>query len=207
MALPMRFVSIGPMTGSLRQRGTNSWELRVYQGPDPTTQQQRYATRTIRGTRPEAENALAEMIAVANVAPAVGARTMVAELLERWFAISAPSWAPTTIRNTRSIIDMRPPSPAQVAQLLAQAAQSRPLFHLFLVLAATTGARRGELLALRWIDIDLDHGSRALLLAHRRQIDEPTDDMSVFTNDPAGARPWRANWVTKHFIATHNPTH
>jgi hypothetical protein len=29
----------------------------------------------------------------------------VAELLERWFATSAPNWAPTTVRNTRSIID------------------------------------------------------------------------------------------------------
>jgi integrase len=303
------------MTGSLRQRGINSWELRVYQGTDPTTRRQRYATRTVRGTRTDAQSALADMVAVANVAPAVGARTTMAELLERWFAISAPSWAPTTIRNTRSIIDrhlvpslgtvlvrqlttieiddfyarlltdgrhdtkplatgtvrrvhavlhralaqamrwdwiwtnpaatahrpgtepteMRPPTPAQVAQLLAHAANTRPLFHLFLVLAATTGARRGELLALRWLDIDLDHGSiaiqraliegphgpvlaptktrrphhidldhgtQALLQARRTQLDQATEDMFLFTNDPAGARPWRPNWVTKHFIAT-----
>jgi hypothetical protein len=39
------------MTGSLRQRGANSWELRVYQGTDPTTGRRRYATRTIRGSR------------------------------------------------------------------------------------------------------------------------------------------------------------
>jgi hypothetical protein len=45
------------MTGSLRPRGANSWELRVYQGTDPTTGRQRYATRTIRGSRTEAVRA------------------------------------------------------------------------------------------------------------------------------------------------------
>ncbi|HEX9683293.1 MAG TPA: site-specific integrase [Acidimicrobiales bacterium] len=44
-------------------------------------------------------------------------------------------------------------------QLLDHLAVERPLFHLFLVLAATTGARRGQLLALRWADVDADHGS------------------------------------------------
>ena len=32
-------------------------------------------------------------------------------------------------------------------------------FHLYLTLAATTGARRGQLLALRWVDVDLVGGS------------------------------------------------
>jgi integrase len=247
-----------PMTGSLRPRGANSWELRVYQGTDPTTGRQRYATRTIRGSRTEAQRELANLVAVANVAPAVGAHTTLAELLERWFATSAPNWAPTTVLNTRSIIDrhlapglgsirvrdlttaaiddfysqlringrhdgkplstgtvrrvhgvlhralaqamrwdwiwtnpaalankppvqpteMRPPTPAQVNQLLGYAAQTAPLFHLFLVLAAITGARRGELLALRWSDINLAHGAisvqRALLEGPNGPVLAPT---------------------------------
>jgi hypothetical protein len=32
-------------------------------------------------------------------------------------------------------------------------------FHLYLTLAATPGARRGELLALRWLDVDLPEGT------------------------------------------------
>lgn len=32
-----------------------------------------------------------------------------------------------------------------------------PAFHLFVVLAATTGARRAQVLGLRWRDVDLDH--------------------------------------------------
>jgi len=51
---------------------------------------------------------------------------------------------------------MRPPTPADVAALLAYTAEADPLLHLFVVLAATTGARRGQLLALRWTDIDFD---------------------------------------------------
>lgn len=54
--------------------------------------------------------------------------------------------------------EMRPPTSAQITALLAHAA-AHPAIHLFLVLAATTGARRGELLALRWADIDLARGS------------------------------------------------
>ena len=54
---------------------------------------------------------------------------------------------------------MRPPSPGEVAPLLAHVLVIDPLFHLFLVLAAMTGARRGQLLALRWIDIDFERGS------------------------------------------------
>ena len=48
------------MAGSLRQRGPDSWELRVYVGTDPETHQRRYATRTIRGTRRAATRAPAE---------------------------------------------------------------------------------------------------------------------------------------------------
>ncbi|HET6954624.1 MAG TPA: site-specific integrase [Acidimicrobiales bacterium] len=238
------------MTGSLRQRGANSWELRVYQSTDPATGRRRYATRTVRGSRTKAQRELVELAAAANVAPIVGARTTMAELLERWFATSAPNWAPTTVRNTRSIIDrhlapglgsvrvrdlttvaiddfysrlrtngrhdreplsagtvqrvhavlhralaqamrwdwiwanpaaaankpaaepteMRPPTPAQINALLAHAA-AHPVFHLFLVLAATTGARRGELLALRWADIDLAQGSVSI---QRALVDGPS---------------------------------
>jgi integrase len=245
------------MTGSLRRRGANSWELRVYHGTDPATGRRRYATRTVRGSRTRAQRELADLAALANVAPAVGARTTVVELLERWFAASAPNWAPTTVRNTRSIIDrylvpglgstrvrdlttvaidefyvrlrtdgrldgqslsvgsvrrvhavlhralaqamrwdwiwinpaaaankpaeepteLRPPTPAQVNALLAHAA-AYPAFHLFLVLAATTGARRGELLALRWADIDLERGSisvqRALIEGPSGPVLAPT---------------------------------
>jgi integrase len=52
--------------------------------------------------------------------------------------------------------DLRPPTPEEVSQLLAVAYQADPDFAVLLWLAATTGARRGELCALRWSSVDLD---------------------------------------------------
>ena len=51
--------------------------------------------------------------------------------------------------------EVRPPSPEVVTKLLSYVALRDRAFRLFLVLAATTGARRGRLLSLRWADVDL----------------------------------------------------
>jgi len=48
--------------GSMRQRGTNSWQLRVYLGIDSNTGRQRYATRTVHGSRREATRQLGLLI-------------------------------------------------------------------------------------------------------------------------------------------------
>jgi integrase len=57
---------------------------------------------------------------------------------------------------------MRPPTPGEVARLLESVAESDTALHLYLTLAATTGARRGQLLALRWIDVDLVVGALSI---------------------------------------------
>jgi integrase len=54
--------------------------------------------------------------------------------------------------------DIKPPSPEQVRLLFVRAAEENPAFAVFLQLAAATGARRGELVALRWMDVDLAKG-------------------------------------------------
>ena len=227
------------MSGSIRERGINCWEMRVFLGTDPLSGRKRYATRTVRGSRTEAQRELLIFAAVANVAPIVGARSTVADLLERWFVAASPNWAPTTVRSVRSIIscqllpglgsirvrelttvdidefygrlrtdgrhdgkalsvgavrrvhsvlhrvlaqamrwdwiwinpasnaspprsvpsDVRPPTAAEVQALLVFAASRDLAFHTFLVLAASTGARRSQLLGLRWSDIDLSRGA------------------------------------------------
>jgi integrase len=64
-----------------------------------------------------------------------------------------------------------PPSAGEVAELIAQASTTHPALGLFFLLGATTGARRGELLALRWRDIDLEVGS----IAFQRSLIEGPD--------------------------------
>ena len=51
-----------------------------------------------------------------------------------------------------------PPRPEQVAELLNAAAATDEELAVFLWLAVTSGARRGELVALRWTDVALDRG-------------------------------------------------
>ncbi len=54
--------------------------------------------------------------------------------------------------------DLAPPDVEQVGELLRVATQREPSFGHFLYLAATTGARRGEMCALRWRNVDLEKG-------------------------------------------------
>ena len=226
------------MQGSLRQRSPGSFELRVFIGVDPTTKRRRYRSMTVRGSRAEAERELAVMVASVRAARAVGVRSAVSELLEAWFAVAAGGWAPTTIRQTRSVLDrylhphlgalavgdvtpatidavyaelrcrggiggrplapgtlarihvvvraafaqamrwgwiwdnpaehahrivtatpeLHPPTPEELRTLLDHVAERDPQLHVFLVLAAFTGARRAQLLGLRWHNVHLDAG-------------------------------------------------
>ena len=50
------------MPGSMRQRGVESWQLRVHAGRDPITNRKRYVERTFRGTKRQASKALAALV-------------------------------------------------------------------------------------------------------------------------------------------------
>jgi integrase len=54
--------------------------------------------------------------------------------------------------------DMQPPAVEDAARLLSVALAEDPELGLFLRLAVVLGARRGELCAVRWSDVDLDQG-------------------------------------------------
>ena len=64
------------MSGSIRQRGSNSWEIRVYSGTDPETGQRRQLSRTVRGSRTQAQRELRALAAFANVGPCVAGETI-----------------------------------------------------------------------------------------------------------------------------------
>jgi len=224
------------MQGSLRQRSAGSFELRVFVGVGPITRRRRYRSMTVRGSRADAERELALMVTSALAVRAVGVRSTVSELLEAWFAIAATGWAPTTIRQTRSVLDrylhphlghlavgdvtpvmidatyvtlrrcggvggrplasgtlarihvvvraafsqamrwgwiwdnpaerahrivattaeLRPPTPDELRTLLDHVADRDTQLYVLLVLAAFTGARRAQLLGLRWHNVQFD---------------------------------------------------
>jgi integrase len=58
--------------------------------------------------------------------------------------------------------DVDPPDVDQVRNLIAMAEERNPTVAALIFLAVTTGARRGELCALRWRDVDFEH--KALLI-------------------------------------------
>jgi integrase len=217
--------------GHIVRRG-NAWRVHVYLGADARTGKQRYLTRTVRGTKRDAEKVRAELVAQA-VGGKFGetAAGTVADVAERWLKHLEPDISPATasayrvyLRNwivprlgEKKVDRLRPadldrfyaslrkhlsaasvlkvhsilraalgqavrwqmitenpavhaspprpvrppvqaPTPDDVARLLAAAQTEDPEFALYLRLAAVTGARRGELCALRWADIDLEGG-------------------------------------------------
>jgi len=77
------------MKGFIRRRG-DAWELRVYLGTDPVTNKQRYASRTVRTGKREAQRALNEMINEAERGLSVRTSVTVGDLLEKWFEFAAP---------------------------------------------------------------------------------------------------------------------
>lgn len=66
--------------------------------------------------------------------------------------------------------DIKPPSPEQVGELQRSIAESDPELSMFVRLSAMTGARRSEVIALRWPDLDFE---KALLTISRGVVMGP----------------------------------
>lgn len=218
------------MRGTKLERSPGVWRLRVFIGTDPVTGNPRQATRTFRGTKKQADSALAEFVRDATRGSISTDTSTVAEYLGRWLNHVAPSKSPTTVRGYRGKISRisakvgrvrlakltaqhldvayrewldeglhptsvhhihavlsaalnqavkwglvdsavtakasppplrvkahRVPSPDVVRELIAAAdRRGQPVLAAAIAIATTTGARRGELLGLRWSDVDLD---------------------------------------------------
>ena len=272
----------------MRQRGHDSWQLRVYLGTDPQTRRPRWLTKTVHGSQRFARRRLEDLVEEATYAR-VHAGTL-ADLLDHWYEAASPGWAVTTCSHTRSVIDcylnphlghlhldklttadiddfyrhllraggrnerplapgtvarvhgvlhralgqavrwgwiwlnpatdatpprvapaeIRPPSPRDVAKLLDAVREADPPLHCYLRLAVSTGARRSQLLALRWGDIHLPRAAiaftRALVLGpegpelrwtkthrtYRVELDRQTLDVLVAHRSSAEDRAQRA---------------
>jgi len=200
------------------------------------TGKKRYVNRTVKGSKREAERALAALVTEAGHGVPNDTVTTVGELLDVWLAQARGDFSPSTVLETQGIIErnlrpglghvrldrlrapqidayyrrlldgsanhgrplapptirrlhgvlrralgqavrwgwiahnyaadatpprvhapeVRPPTPAEVGQLFHLAGEKDPALATFVIMAAATGARRSELVALRWSDIDFD---------------------------------------------------
>lgn len=226
------------MRGSQRERSPGVWELRVETGRDPVTGRRRSLSKTVRGSKRDAESVLNILVAQAEQGTHVGSEATFKDVAERWLTVSEGDLSPTTVRRYRGLLKLHilpaigdrpahkikttdlddlylglikqkglspasvrqvhatirralsqavrwgwiannpaanttpprvtapsisPPDVAQVIQLLDAAHTDYPEFGRFLHLAVTTGARRGELCALKWERIDWK--SRTLVIS------------------------------------------
>jgi len=226
------------MAGSIRRQSKGTWELTIDLGRDPTTGRRRRRYLTVRGTKREAERALAEALHQRDTGTDLTpARLTIADYLRRWLRdCAAQRVAPSTFARYQGIAEqhlipalgslrLRDLRPAHIQaaygafsrrdgrgqelsaktifehhavlrealnwavrwQLLARnpadaASPPRPQrremrvlspeetqaflratrasrLHPLMYLAVATGARLGELLALRWQDVDLERGT------------------------------------------------
>ena len=97
--------------------------------------------------------------------------------------------------------EMKVPTPEQLSALVKAADAVDPVLATAVALAALTGARRGELVALKWSDIDLSAGrvkiARSLTVARGEQHTGPTKthqsrDLAL---DPVCLEVFRRRWA------------
>jgi integrase len=99
-----------------------------------------------------------------------------------WIARSPASHAsPPTVHQK----DLSVPTPEQLQTLVSRAEATDTVLGTAVALAALTGARRGELAALRWSDVDLDSGrlriAKSLVLVAGDFVVGPTKTHQVRT--------------------------
>jgi integrase len=93
------------MQGHIQQRG-DSWRLTAYLGRDESTGKKRYAQRTIRGSKRDAQSALARLVTEVNDGGYASAGSLtISELLDRFLELKAHQVDPTTLTGYKRVAD------------------------------------------------------------------------------------------------------
>lgn len=92
-----------------------------------------------------------------------------------WLGVNpAASATPPRVQSP----DIKPPTPDEVGRLQASIAESDPELLMFVRLSAMTGARRSEVIAIRWLDLDLDEAvvtiSRGVVMGPSGLVEKDT---------------------------------
>lgn len=205
------------------------WEVRFDGGRDPLTGRRRQISRSVRGSKRDAQQVMNALVAEADAGGFIGTSTTFEQLCIQWLALAENDLSPTTLRRYKNLLskrilpalgsrrvnsirtvdldrlylglsndvglapatvrqahavirrafrqavrwgwiatnpatnatpprlvraDLSPPNVDQVGKLLQQASTDDPDLGRFLHVAASTGARRGEICALRWRNLD-----------------------------------------------------
>ena len=92
------------MSGNLRPLRNGVWEARINAGRDPITGRRRQISRTIYGTKREAQKVLNEMAVEADRGELTGTSATFGELCERWLEVATADLSPVTVRNYRDLL-------------------------------------------------------------------------------------------------------
>jgi integrase len=96
------------VSGSIREKGPNRWQIRVSAGRDPGTGRYRYVHKTVEGSKRVAQKAADELATEVQRGMHQGQRGTVADLLEKWMLhLETQERAPSTLIRYRSAIDVR----------------------------------------------------------------------------------------------------
>src|SRR5438128_358724 len=97
------------MRGSLREQRPGYWQLRVADGRDPVTGKPRYRARGFKGTKREAQRALAALVTGVDNGRSAPSSATVRELLDAWIDfIEHLGRSPTTIQGYRRLVAQLP---------------------------------------------------------------------------------------------------
>jgi integrase len=272
------------MRGHLEARGKDAWRAKIFLGRDDATGRQRYLTRTIHGTKRQAEAVLNQLIVETGQGSHLDTEATVRDLAQRWMVLAGDRLSPTTSNEYRRLLDrqilpslgtrkvrtlraadldvfysnllrqggnggralsaqsvqhthalirrllsqavkwgwcaanpaanasppkvrhheLHLPTPEQVRALLKVATERDPDLGCFLRLAAVTGARRGELCALRGSDMDLDGG---LLSISRSIVDGRSDSLIEKDTKTHSSRKITLDQETRAAIAGQHSRH
>src|SRR4051812_40502146 len=95
------------MRGGLREKTPGVWEVRVESGRDAVTGKRRQVSRTVRGTKREAERVLNALVLDADQGRHTGTSATFKELSEQWLALAENDLSPTTLRRYQNLLKKR----------------------------------------------------------------------------------------------------
>jgi integrase len=93
--------------GHLRQRQRGVWELVVDLGRDPLTRRRRQLSRTVRGTKRDAERELAALVGDVSDGRETNSNATLADVLARWLDLAAENLSPTTLDEYKRLVANR----------------------------------------------------------------------------------------------------